>query len=583
MARLLEKMRIDEVSGVPRGAGEGVKVRLLKQDGDGIPPEDNDQAKERSKSKKKAAKNAAKTAKKKMTAEEKAQDHQAEVEKSEPYVYKMAKGEKLLAPEIEAYLKREFSDTQRQHLAATGAALPGGGYPIQSVEDLHNAISAFGRASNKAETKSHIMTRARALGRSDLIPTKWRNKEVRKDFKDLAELVVKSEGGEDFATELAEMQSLNYGEGIIEAVHDACHALKHSIESIMEDDDTDDKGEAIRESFGQFVDHVVNLAPESDVMKAFQKIHIPEELEMAKIDKEDMTEIGKVVGETVAKAMTSVGQSDSKSRKAEDTKQGYVDVEENAEGKYADQKGKEDSKGGAATNLTKAYPPKPPMTESEKKPFGGKMKKVWKDRFESLCKMTPAQVEYFFHKNGNMDDDAKKKFADMKDDEKDDEMKKNSIEGKIEKAMAALPEPMRKQLEMAEANAVLLAKMEEEKELSTFAKKATDLKLPTEMAKHFVAIHKAAPEAFEAVEQTLKALVNQVNTSRLFSEFGSADTGQAAGGGASAYDQLMAKAEEYRKAHPELSTQQAFAKVYNDPSNREVVALSKSESRPRLS
>jgi hypothetical protein len=48
-----------------------------------------------------------------------------------------------------------------------------------------------------------------------------------------------------------------------------------------------------------------------------------------------------------------------------------------------------------------------------------------------------------------------------------------------------------------------------------------------------------------------------------------------------AYGELMAKAEEYRSAHPELSIAQAFEKVYAAPANRELAKRERMESAPR--
>ena len=62
----------------------------------------------------------------------------------------------------------------RERLAGTGEAMDDGSYPIVTVEDLRNAIQAYGRASNPQAVKEHIMRRARALGRTDLIPENWK-------------------------------------------------------------------------------------------------------------------------------------------------------------------------------------------------------------------------------------------------------------------------------------------------------------------------------------------------------------------------------------------------------------------------
>ena len=74
----------------------------------------------------------------------------------------------------EAYFKRMFSQERRDDLAKRGMALSDGSYPIESVEDLKNAIQAYGRAKDKEAAKTHIMKRARELGQEDLIPENWK-------------------------------------------------------------------------------------------------------------------------------------------------------------------------------------------------------------------------------------------------------------------------------------------------------------------------------------------------------------------------------------------------------------------------
>lgn len=75
--------------------------------------------------------------------------------------------------EIDVLLKRDVSNTERQNLADRGQAMPDGSYPIANVADLKNAIQAFGRAKDKDKVKRHIIRRARALGRTDLLPVDW--------------------------------------------------------------------------------------------------------------------------------------------------------------------------------------------------------------------------------------------------------------------------------------------------------------------------------------------------------------------------------------------------------------------------
>jgi hypothetical protein len=70
--------------------------------------------------------------------------------------------------------EREFSEKKRKELAKEGEAMKDGSFPIANVQDLKNAIKAHGRAKNPAAAKAHIKKRAKALGKSDLIPAEWK-------------------------------------------------------------------------------------------------------------------------------------------------------------------------------------------------------------------------------------------------------------------------------------------------------------------------------------------------------------------------------------------------------------------------
>ena len=80
---------------------------------------------------------------------------------------------KEIGRQIGEEIARSFTAEQRRKLAASGKAMPDGSFPIVTVEDLKNAISAFGRAKNKAAAKRHIKKRARALGQTALLPDNW--------------------------------------------------------------------------------------------------------------------------------------------------------------------------------------------------------------------------------------------------------------------------------------------------------------------------------------------------------------------------------------------------------------------------
>jgi hypothetical protein len=68
--------------------------------------------------------------------------------------------------------KREFSTKERKHLAGTGAAMSDGSYPVVTVKDLENAVHAYGRSPDEA-TKKHIISRAKALNATHLLPADW--------------------------------------------------------------------------------------------------------------------------------------------------------------------------------------------------------------------------------------------------------------------------------------------------------------------------------------------------------------------------------------------------------------------------
>lgn len=68
------------------------------------------------------------------------------------------------------YVTRE----KREALAKEGKAMKDGSFPISNVEDLKNAIQAHGRAKDIAAAKKHIVKRARALGKYDLVPDEWK-------------------------------------------------------------------------------------------------------------------------------------------------------------------------------------------------------------------------------------------------------------------------------------------------------------------------------------------------------------------------------------------------------------------------
>ncbi len=81
----------------------------------------------------------------------------------------------------------KISEEERMELAKEGKAMPDGAYPIRNVEDLKNAIYAYGRskASERRAVRKHIIKRARQLRQADMIPQHW----VHADSAEAAEIV----------------------------------------------------------------------------------------------------------------------------------------------------------------------------------------------------------------------------------------------------------------------------------------------------------------------------------------------------------------------------------------------------------
>jgi hypothetical protein len=511
--QVLTKLRIDEVSAVDVGAGEGVDIKMKKRKDDLL--------------------------------------SSTSLSSGTDIGLKLRKNA-LRDAQVEAYMKRDFTDEQRKQMTAVGHAMPDGSYPIGDTKDLKNAIQAIGRSKNPKKTKSHIVRRARELGATRHLPDKWVRKSLDRGVDSVASLL-KSEGGEDFNTELGEMKSLAFGEGLQEAIHDASHAMKHSIESIMDDPGTADKGTAIRASFGQFLDHVQTLAPEGDVAKIAKRA---KEALMASAFKKT--------------TYMSVDQNDKTGRRQEiDAKTGkLVTVDD-------DQDDPRDIAPKTGMNATEGQ-------------FDGKMKKKLRKaqaRFKSLLEMSKADKDakdYIDNPDCDMDDDVKKQFIDMSKAERRAYMDANPIDEKaMQKRLEGLPSELRKQLEMGRDAAEKLAKRDEDEALKTFTKRATDARLPKELGPELVKLHKADSEALSVVMKAVDVMARSTQaleqTGYIFKEFGNRRGADVAG--STAYEQLMIKAQDAVDQNKFPTVEQALAKFFEsrDPEIRELVKRGKQD------
>jgi len=123
--------------------------------------------------------------------------------------YTMEEATEIEAEAAEIALKRAYSEDSRKDMASKGQAMDDGSYPIADEADLRNAIQAYGRAKDKAATKVHIMKRAVALGKEDLIPVSWVSKE------DIEKAKAGEKSAEDnFLSTLMEFEMLTVAEDI---------------------------------------------------------------------------------------------------------------------------------------------------------------------------------------------------------------------------------------------------------------------------------------------------------------------------------------------------------------------------------
>ena len=72
--------------------------------------------------------------------------------------------------DVELVVMENYDADKRKEMAEKGLALPDGSFPIKNLEDLKNAIQAYGRSKDQAAAAKFIAKRAKALGAEDLIP-----------------------------------------------------------------------------------------------------------------------------------------------------------------------------------------------------------------------------------------------------------------------------------------------------------------------------------------------------------------------------------------------------------------------------
>lgn len=186
----------------------------------------------------------------------------------------------------------------------------------------------------------------------------------------------------------------------------------------------------------------------------------------------------------------------------------------------------------------------------------------------AILKMSEKHKGYM--DSADMSDKEKSAFMSKSPDERDQHMKDNPLEKR-------LPADVQKRLAEADALQKRLAALEEKDELAAITKRAVEeYGLPAEFG---AVLQKAERGDKEAIAK-LGTKIGELTRSRdealrvggVFKEFG---TSRGADG--DAMQQLLAKRDELRKLDPSLTQEKAFAKVYADPANRDLVAQEKRE------
>jgi hypothetical protein len=208
------------------------------------------------------------------------------------------------------------------------------------------------------------------------------------------------------------------------------------------------------------------------------------------------------------------------------------------------------------------------------------VKKMSDELMIAKAEFTPAELD--FYKASDYDeqenDGDNKLTADKKKAKKAFREASHSERSMIMKAAEpALPAHIQQIIDDNAKMAKRLAELEAGGSLVALTKQATDAGLPESEA---ATIQKALGGDKEAVEKLLgfiKTAQAAAKAGGVFKEFGSS-TGT--GVVSTAYDELAELAKALQKSDPKMTFPTAFAKVYEDPANIEIVKRERGENRP---
>ncbi len=437
-----------------------------------------------------------------------------------------------------AVAKRKWSADQRKEAEQKGWAMSGGRYPIETVGDLEDAIHAVGRGKGShASIRAHIMSRAKALGASDKIPDDWKVSKILKSLRaDMAKaslLAVSDdddEGAEGFDEVMADAK---LSQELWDNFYKATDALRQSICSILKDETVSDKQSMIEESLKEFADYVQGIIP-GDVGKS-----LADGFSAALVGAADATLKGVLMSKELKKAL------------------GLSETASDADIIAAIGKRDEDLK-KANDELVIA------KMSDKHKAYHAKLSGDAKDKFAA---MSPAERD----KAMGADDDADCEKALAKGDAF--KATDGHVFHKRDFGTDAAYHFAKSQNETIAKQAEEIAKAKEDKAVADFAKRAKDTFGDEAFGATLRKAYSGDVAAQAEVEKRTAALKKQADEGGLFVEKGG--RGSPAAGSAEA--ELFAKRDDLRKSNPKLTEAQAFAKVYEDRANADIVKRYKAE------
>jgi hypothetical protein len=142
----------------------------------------------------------------------------------------------MLSAEPDTTKKSKYNADQMAQMLKAGQAMPNAdgdpSYPIKDEEDLKNAIKAVGRGKGShAAIKNHIVKRAKALGKVDMLPDDWNadgsndaDKSVEPDTTDSGRTVTLEIDGKQVTARLVETDTPKAAKPAVEHDADTCAA-----------------------------------------------------------------------------------------------------------------------------------------------------------------------------------------------------------------------------------------------------------------------------------------------------------------------------------------------------------------------